>query len=77
MMVRWILHVNDRGCLSSTSSRAGEGEMVQERDVKQGRGRPRKQYLVQWKQSWVDSARLAAPELLQSWREKKASKSTH
>ncbi len=51
-----------------------EGEIVDERDVKQGRGRPRKQYLVRWKQSWVDGARLTAPELLQSWREKKASK---
>ncbi len=54
-----------------------KGEIVQERDVKQGRGRPRKQYLVQWEQSWVDGARLTAPELLQSWRGKKASKSRH
>lgn len=54
-----------------------KGEIVQERDVKQWRGRPRKQYLVQWEQSWVDGGRLTAPELLQSWREKKASKSRH
>ncbi len=54
-----------------------EGEIVQERHVKQGRGRPRKQYLIQWKQSWVDGGRLTAPELLQSWREKKASKNRH
>lgn len=54
-----------------------KGEIVQERDVKQWRGRPRKQYLVQWEQSWVDGCRLTAPELLQSWREKKASKSRH
>ena len=51
-----------------------KGEIVQERDVKQWRGRPRKQYLIQWEQSWVDGGRLTAPELLQSWREKKASK---
>ena len=50
-------------------------EIVQERDVKQGRGRPRKQYLVHWEQSWVDGGRLTAPELLQIWRKKKASKS--
>ncbi|KAL2042635.1 hypothetical protein N7G274_004394 [Stereocaulon virgatum] len=54
-----------------------KGEIVQERDVKQWRGWPRKQYLVQWEQSWVDGGRLTAPELLQSWREKKASKSRH
>ena len=48
-----------------------KGKIVQERDVKQGHGRPRRQHLVQ---SWVDSAHLTAPELLQSWREKKASK---
>ena len=28
-----------------------EGEIIDEKDVKQGRGRPRKQYLVRWKQS--------------------------
>ena len=49
-----------------------EGEILQERDIKQERGRPRKQYLVRWKESWVDGARLTAPELLQNWREKKA-----
>ena len=48
-------------------------EIIDERDAKQGRGRPRKQYLVRWKQSWVDGARLTAPELLQDWRGKKAS----
>lgn len=51
-----------------------KGEIVQERDVKQGNGRPRKQYLIQWEQSWVYGGRLTAPELLQNWREKKASK---
>ena len=49
-----------------------EGEILQERDIKQERGRPRKQYLVRWKESWVDGARFTAPELLQNWREKKA-----
>lgn len=51
-----------------------EGEIIKERDTKHGRGRPRKQYLVRWKPSWVDGARLTAPELLQNWKEKKASK---
>lgn len=50
-----------------------EGEIMQERDVRQERGRPRKQYLVRWKDSWVDGARLAAPELLRNWRETKMS----
>lgn len=53
------------------------GEIIQDRYIKQGRGRPRKQYLIQWKQSWVNNTCLAAPELLQSWREKKVSKGTH
>lgn len=50
-----------------------KGEIVQERDVKkgQGPGRPHKQYLVQWEQSWVDGGYLIAPTLLQNWREKK------
>jgi len=51
-----------------------EGEIIDERHVKQGPGRPRKQYLVRWKQSWVDGGRLTAPELLQNWKELKASK---
>ena len=54
-----------------------KGEIVQERDVKQWRGRPRKQYLIHWEQSWVDRCRLTAPELLQSWTEKRVSKSRH
>ena len=49
-----------------------EGEILQERNVRQERGRPRKQYLIRWKESWVDGARLASPDLLRNWREKKA-----
>jgi hypothetical protein len=71
--------VNERQKRPSTSRttviyerQSWEGEVVGERDVRQGRGRPRKQYLVQWKQSWVDGGRLTAPELLQNWKEKKA-----
>jgi len=48
-----------------------EGKIVDERDVKQGRGRPRKQYFVQWKPSWVDAGRLTAPGLVQNWKEKR------
>ena len=51
-----------------------EGEIVDERDMKQGRGRLRKQYLVRWKSSWVDGGRLTAPGLVDNWKEKKASK---
>ena len=52
-----------------------EGEIIDERNTKQGRGRPRKQYLVQWKTSWVDGSRLTASEIVRIWREKKASRS--
>ena len=53
-----------------------EGDIIDERGIKQGRGRgrPRKQYLVQWKSLWVDGGRLTAPGLMESWMEKKASK---
>lgn len=50
-----------------------EEEIVDERKAKQGRERPRKQYLIWWKPSWVDGGRLTAPELLQSWRKTKVS----
>ncbi len=43
-----------------------EGEIIDERDMKQGRGRPRKQH-VRWKPSWVDGGPLTAP---QNWRKK-------
>jgi len=49
------------------------GEILDEREVKQGRGRPRKQYLIRWEPSWVDSGRVTAPGLLQNWKGKKAS----
>jgi len=45
-----------------------EGEILNEREVKQGRGRPRKQYLIQWEPSWVEAGRLTAPELLRKWK---------
>ncbi len=51
-----------------------EGEIIDEREIRQKRGRPRKQYLVRWKSSWVDGSRLAAPGLVESWREEKASR---
>jgi len=49
------------------------GEIIDEREVKQGRGKPRKQYLIQWEPSWVDGARLTVPESLQNWRGNKGS----
>ena len=48
-----------------------EGEIIDERNTKQGRGRPRKQYLIRWKSSWVDGGRLFASNLVRNWREKK------
>lgn len=54
-----------------------EGEIVDERDVKQGPGRPRKQYLVRWKPSWVDGGRLTMSEVVQNWKEKKTSRCRH
>ena len=48
-----------------------EGEIIDERNTKQGRGRPRKQYLIRWKSSWVDGGRLIASDLVRNWREKK------
>ncbi len=53
-----------------------EGETIDARDTKQGRGRPGKQYLLLWKPSWVDGGQLTAPGLMQNWREK-ASKGGH
>ena len=47
-----------------------EGEIIDKRDIKQGRGRARKQYLTRWKQSWVDGGRLTAPGSVQDWKEK-------
>lgn len=46
------------------------GEIVDEKEVKQGHGRPRKQYFVRWEPSWVDGGRLIAPGLVDSWKEK-------
>ena len=74
------LESTDKMCRQHSLSRTAvvyeqqcwEGEILQERDIRQERGRPRKQYLVRWKESWVDGARLASPDLLRNWREKKA-----
>ena len=41
-----------------------EGNTINERNVKQGRGRPWKEYLIQWTSSWVDGGQLTAPGLL-------------
>ena len=38
-------------------------EITDEREVKHGRGRPRKQYLIQKKPSRIAAGRLTAPEL--------------
>lgn len=51
-----------------------EGKIIAEKAKRQRRGRPRKQYLVRWKSSWVDGSRLAAPGLVERWKEEKASR---
>ena len=47
-----------------------KGKIIDERHVSRERGRPRKQYRICWAPSWVDSARLAAPKLIEDWEEK-------
>jgi len=42
-----------------------EGKIVGERNAKQERGRPRKEYRVHWEDSWIDGAHLTAPGLIQ------------
>lgn len=54
--------------------RRWKGFIVDERDAKQRRGRPRKEYRVHWEDSRIDGARLTAPGLIQHWKEKKALK---
>lgn len=49
-----------------------EGEIIDEKYVNYGYGRLRRHYLVHWKPSWIDGGRLAAPLLVQNWKEKKA-----
>ena len=53
-----------------------EGMIIDERYMKQKRGRSRKQYLVRWKDSWVDHSRLPVRKALQSWRSGRAAKDT-
>ena len=52
-------------------------EIINKRDMKQGRRRPLKQYLVQWEHLWVGRDHLTTPQLLQNWKEKKTSKHRH
>ena len=54
-----------------------EGEIINERDMKQGHGRPHKQHLVLWEPSWVNGSRLHRSRLDRNWREKRASKGGH
>lgn len=46
-------------------------KILQERNVKQKRERFRKQYLIRWKKSWVNNARLAFSNLLRNWTKKR------
>ena len=48
-----------------------KGEIIGEKFVRQERGRPRKQYFIEWKPSWVDSDRLTAPALIEGWEKSK------
>lgn len=49
--------------------RGRKGRIVKERSVRQGLGRPRKQYQVRWK-SWVESSSLTTSSLLRDWKNK-------
>ena len=70
--------VGERSCMAVIyEQQSWEGEIVDERDMKQGRGRSHKQYLVRWEPSWMDGGRLTAPSLTQNWRERRASKGRH
>ncbi len=72
------LHSLRRLIQSSSSPRTAvyeqqrwEGKIIDERDAKQGRGRPRKKYRVRWEDSWTDGARLTTSGLMQDWRERR------
>ena len=45
-------------------------EMVDEKEVRQGRGQLQRQHFVRWEPSWVDVGRLITPGLVDSWKEK-------
>jgi len=49
-------------------------KIINKKKIKQGRGKPRKQYLIRWEPFWVNDNRFTAPELLQNWKKKKALK---
>lgn len=51
-----------------------ERDIVIEKEVKHKHGRSHKPYHVSWEYSSVYRSHLHAPELLQNWKEKKASK---
>ena len=53
-----------------------EGMIIEERYMKQKRGRSRKQYLIRWKDSWVDYSHLPVPKVLQSWKAGRAAQDT-
>ncbi len=48
-----------------------KGKIVQEKEVKKSRGRPGTKFLVEWKSSWIDGDYRVAPELMQTWRDRK------
>ena len=64
-------------CRSSRKSRSvgvrrrGQGTIIDEREVRQQCGRPRKQYLVRWQSSWEDKGPLVTPAILRQWEETK------
>lgn len=43
-----------------------KGKIIQEREVKQGCGKPHKKYLVQWELFWVDCGCFITQKMLQS-----------
>ena len=73
VLVKWSLQAHDQtGApylkrLSSTSSGVGKEKSL----LKGTRSKPRKQYLIHWKPSWVNSGRLTAPGLMQNWKKER------
>ena len=65
---------SDDGATVIYKRQSWKGKIIQEKEVKQGRGRPHKENLVQWEQSWIDRGCFTTPKMLQSWTERKASK---
>jgi len=48
------------------------GEILDERKIKRRKGQTGAQFLIRWKNTWVDESDVNAPELVQQFREGRA-----